>query len=262
MTEADWRAQRSRVATDRLLGLVEVGGKPFETLEQAVTRGGASGLDIPFALPQAVEAKLICDLGGVHGVRKILLVGEDKKDSIAELILVEHALEFLTRLDNTITIVAIDDEDDTLRVLEVVPPEGADLVLSTNIPHGELDVLVLDGLNVETDGGNGRDDLAELELVENGGLSGSVETDHENSHLLLSEEVLEDSRKGHPHLGGIGLSAGDGLERWRVWNLQREREDKCKREAEAAMAVGRAVGRCLGNARTLAMAAFGSGRVK
>jgi hypothetical protein len=30
-----------------------------------------------------------------------------------------------------------------------MPPERTDLVLSSDIPHGERDVLVLDGLNVE-----------------------------------------------------------------------------------------------------------------
>ena len=36
-----------------------------------------------------------------------------------------------------------------------------------------------------TDGGDRGDDFTELELVQDGGLSGSVEADHENSHLLL-----------------------------------------------------------------------------
>ena len=31
-----------------------------------------------------------------------------------------------------------------------VPPEGADLVLSSDVPHGERDVLVFDSLDVET----------------------------------------------------------------------------------------------------------------
>lgn len=36
-----------------------------------------------------------------------------------------------------------------------------------------------------TDGGDGSDDFTELQLVQNGGLSGSVKTDHQNTHLLL-----------------------------------------------------------------------------
>ena len=81
---------------------------------------------------------------------KILLVGEDKEDSITELVLVKHALELLPGLNNTVAIVGVDDEDDTLSVLEVMSPQRTDLVLTTDIPHGELNVLVLDGLDVET----------------------------------------------------------------------------------------------------------------
>lgn len=80
---------------------------------------------------------------------KILFVGEDKEKSVTELVLIQHALQFLSGLDNTITIVGVDDEDDTLGVLVVVAPEWSDLVLTTNVPHGELNVLVLYGLNVE-----------------------------------------------------------------------------------------------------------------
>lgn len=78
-----------------------------------------------------------------------MLVGENKEQSIAELILVQHALQLLTGLDNTVAIVAIHHEDNTLGVLEVVAPERTDLVLTTDIPHGELNVLVFDSLNVE-----------------------------------------------------------------------------------------------------------------
>lgn len=79
-----------------------------------------------------------------------MLVGKDQEGSLAELILVQHALKLLTSLNNTVTIIAVDDEDDTLGVLEVVPPQRTDLVLTTDIPHGERDVLVLDRLDVET----------------------------------------------------------------------------------------------------------------
>jgi len=100
---------------------------------------------------------------------KILLVGEDQQDGIPQLILVEHALQFLPSLDDTIAIVAVDDEDDTwkrtsvdraqdisfrrqqrtLSVLEVMSPQRPNLVLTTDIPDSELDVLVLYGLNIE-----------------------------------------------------------------------------------------------------------------
>jgi hypothetical protein len=122
-----------------------------------------------------VKAELVCDLGDGHGVlgkrtagsafrlllqsyyffggmvthRKILLVGEDEEKGVPQLILVEHALQLLTSLGHTVAVIAVDDEDDALGILEVVAPQGANLVLTTDVPHGELDVAVLDGLDVE-----------------------------------------------------------------------------------------------------------------
>jgi len=77
-----------------------------------------------------------------------------------------------------------------------MPPERADLVLPTHIPDGERDILVFDGLNVETllekaffflersnpnqrrtDCGDSGDDFTELELVENGGFTSGIKTD-------------------------------------------------------------------------------------
>lgn len=80
---------------------------------------------------------------------KILLVGEDQKESVSKLILVQHALQLLPSLNNTISIVGVNDEDDALSILEIVSPQRSDLVLTTHIPHCELNVLVLDSLNVE-----------------------------------------------------------------------------------------------------------------
>jgi hypothetical protein len=81
---------------------------------------------------------------------QILLVGENQKYGISQLILIQHALQFLPGLNNTVTIIAVNDEDDTLGILEVMSPQRSDLVLSTNIPDGELNVFVFDSLNVET----------------------------------------------------------------------------------------------------------------
>lgn len=146
--------------------------EPLETLVETIARRGAGRLDVPGALSQAVEAELVCDFRSVHGVlftgsvrwsvlslggsvdtyRQILLVGKDQEHGVTQLILVQHALKLLTGLDNTVAIVAVDNENDALGVLEVVPPQRADLVLPTNIPHGELDVLVFNGLDVEACG--------------------------------------------------------------------------------------------------------------
>jgi len=53
-----------------------------------------------------------------------------------------------------------------------------------------------------TDCGNGGDDFTELELVQNSRLSGGVETDHQNAHLLLAPEAVEQLRECETHGGG------------------------------------------------------------
>lgn len=75
--------------------------------------------DAPLALPQAVKAKLVRDLSSVHRVGQVLLVGKHEQKRVTELVLVEHALEFLARLRDTLTVVRVNDKDDALRVLEV-----------------------------------------------------------------------------------------------------------------------------------------------
>jgi len=169
----------------------DVRAQPFETLVKTVTASCASSLDIPGPLPQTMQTELIGNLRSVHSIRQILLVGEDEKESITELILVEHSLKFFASFRHTFTIVGIDDEDDTLCVLEVVPPEGTDLVLTSNVPDGERNVLVLDGLDIEADGRDGRNDFAKLQLVQDGGLTSGIETHHQDTHLLLAKETRE-----------------------------------------------------------------------
>ena len=52
-----------------------------------------------------METQLVRDFSSVHSVGKILLVSENKEESIPELVFVKHALKFLSCFYNTITIV-------------------------------------------------------------------------------------------------------------------------------------------------------------
>lgn len=121
-----------------------------------------------------MQSKLIGNLGSIHSVlswetpvseiatrcvqgrethRQILLVGKDQEQSIPEFVLVQHPLELLTGLADTLPIVGVDDEDDSLGVLKIMAPERTDLILTTDIPHSERNVLVLDSLDIEAYGG-------------------------------------------------------------------------------------------------------------
>jgi len=181
------------------MALADVGTKPLQTLVEAVSRGCTCSLNEPSSLPETVEAKFVGDFSGIHGVRKILLIGEDKEEGVAELILIKHALELLTGLGYTLAIVRVDHKDNALCILEVVPPEGTDLVLPSDVPDCERDILVFDGLHVESNCGDCGDYFTKLELIEDGRLAGSIETDHENSHLLFAEEGLKSFAKCHTH---------------------------------------------------------------
>ena len=56
-----------------------------------------------------------------------LLVGKDEEHRVAELVLAEHPVQLVARLADAVAVVRVDDEDQALRVLEVVAPERADL---------------------------------------------------------------------------------------------------------------------------------------
>lgn len=154
-----------------------------------------------------MQAQLLGDLGGVHGVWQVLLVGKDQEQGVSQLVLVEHLLQLLSGLGNTVSVIGVNNKDDALGVLEVVSPQRSDLVLSTDIPHGEGNVLVLDGLNVETNGWDGGDDLAKLQFVQDGGFTGGIQTNHQYSHLFVAKEVAEQltERQSHGELEGCNF---------------------------------------------------------
>ena len=156
-----------------------------------------------------MKAELVSDLRCGQGTWEILLVSEDKEDSVAELLLREHLVKLFASVIDSVAIVRVNDEDEALSVLVVVSPEKSDLVLTADVPHSEGDVLVLDSLHVETDSGNGSDDLTELELVEDSGLTSGIEADHEDAHLLLADEARPDLREHRTHI--VSLIAFENL---------------------------------------------------
>jgi hypothetical protein len=82
-------------------------------------------------------------------------------------------------------------------------PQRTDLVLSTDIPHVKLDILVCNSLDVESDSGDGGHVLVQLELVQNGRLSGGIESQHKEAHLLGSEDLAHHLGDLSTHFGGF-----------------------------------------------------------
>lgn len=69
----------------------------------------------------------------------------------------------------------------------------------TNNSQFMHDCALRRGSEIQTDSGNGGDDFAELELVQNRGLSCSVKTDHQDSHLLLAPQPVKQLRECETH---------------------------------------------------------------
>ena len=143
----------NQIITDKLFIclflLLERRGKPVQTFVEPIASCGAASLDVPLSVTEAVETKLVGHFSGTHGVRQVLLIREDEENGFAELVFVKHSVQLIAGGIDTITIVRVDHEDETLSVLIVMPPEGTDLVLSSDVPHSEANILVFDGLDVE-----------------------------------------------------------------------------------------------------------------
>lgn len=59
-------------------------------------------------------------------------------------------MEFLLCFINSLPVLTVDDENETLGAGVIVSPQWTDLVLTSNVPNVELDVLVCDRLDIET----------------------------------------------------------------------------------------------------------------
>ena len=105
-----------------------------------------------------------------------LLVGKDQEHCLPQLVLGKHAHQLVSGFTDSLSIIGIDHEYETLRVLKVMTPQGPgkatrdyfelvyvsagkkvtiflpDFVLTADIPHGEADVLVLHGLHIKACG--------------------------------------------------------------------------------------------------------------
>jgi len=84
-------------------------------------------------------------------------------------------------------------------------PQGTNLILTTHIPYSEADVFVFDSFNIETNGGDSCDNFAEFQFVQNCCFTGCIETNHEDTHLLLAKKALPHPRKRQTHFGMLKI---------------------------------------------------------
>ena len=112
-------------------------GDPLDIFVETITSCGTGSLNHPGSAFKGVKSEFFGYFTSCHGLWEILFVGKDKENCIGELFLCEHPMELITSLFNSFSIVAVNDEDETLSVLVVVPPKGSDLDLGAHVPHCE-----------------------------------------------------------------------------------------------------------------------------
>lgn len=106
--------------------------------------------------------------GEGHTAWDILLVGKDQKQRVLHFAIVDNLVQLRASLLEAGGITRVHNEDKALCAGVVVSPERANLVLTADIPHIELDVLIGHALDVESDGGDGSHVLvAEFQFVKN-----------------------------------------------------------------------------------------------
>ena len=144
---------------------LQLARQPVQSLKQTFTSGGTGWLYEPVTLLQVVETELVSHLGSVHGIWQVLLVGKYQDDALSQLIVAQHLLKFVSGLADTLSIVGIDNKDDSVGVCVVMSPQWTNLVLTSDVPHGKVHLLVLDGFNVEANGWDRCHVFIELQLV-------------------------------------------------------------------------------------------------
>ena len=168
-------------------------GHPVHAFVQTITSLCIGGLNVPFdIISELGESKFICQFWNSQSSWKILLVGVDEDGCILQVFISSESVESFSGLSDAITICTVNDEDETLRVVEVVLPECSQSVLTTDIPAVELEILVGELLNIEANCWNCLNCFVELQLVEDCGLACGVETEHQHLDWCLLIEAVVD----------------------------------------------------------------------
>eukprot|EP01018_Ginkgo_biloba_P005720 Gb_01288 [translate_table: standard] len=90
-------------------------------------------------------------------------------------------MKFVSCFWDSIPVVAVHHKDKPLGIYVIMLPKRPNSVLTSNIPHSEVDVLILYSLHIETNGGNGCHNLIDLKLVQNSCFACSIQAQHHNS---------------------------------------------------------------------------------
>ncbi|TNN74072.1 hypothetical protein EYF80_015713 [Liparis tanakae] len=173
-----------------LIQLVHALVKPladYSTRRLDVIGGGGAEL---------VQSQLLLDVRHRKGFGQVLLVGDDQQRRALVLRELGDFVQFRLGLLEPVDVHRVHDVDDPIGAPAVGLPQGPQLLLAPDVPEVTTDALrcavaQLDLLGVEPDGGNRVDELVEFESVEDRGLPGGVQAQHDDDQTHPLEAAHE-----------------------------------------------------------------------
>ncbi len=103
---------------------------------------GRACLDGPGSVLDLHKLEVAHDLLSVEGKLQVLLVGEHEQRDILEVVLDKEGLKFLGALLQALLIGGVNDVNETIGVLEIILPVGANGALTTDIPNVQLEAIL------------------------------------------------------------------------------------------------------------------------
>ena len=99
-------------------------------------------MDGPCSVLNLHEGQAVHDLLSFEGELQVLLVGKHQQRHVLEVVLAQKALELLNALLQSHLVGGVNHIDETVSVLIVVLPVGADSLLTTNVPNIQLEAVL------------------------------------------------------------------------------------------------------------------------
>eukprot|EP00437_Effrenium_voratum_P015696 CAMPEP_0181449270 /NCGR_PEP_ID=MMETSP1110-20121109/27570_1 /TAXON_ID=174948 /ORGANISM="Symbiodinium sp., Strain CCMP421" /LENGTH=119 /DNA_ID=CAMNT_0023573447 /DNA_START=310 /DNA_END=669 /DNA_ORIENTATION=- len=116
-----------------------------------------------------------------------------------QLLLAQESLEGFAGCWKPFMICTIQHKDQGIATLVVVPPEVSELLLAAHVPNAQAEVAVLDCFHIEADGRDGRENLSNLQLVQDGSLASCIQAQHQDIDLLGAPYQLPESTEREAH---------------------------------------------------------------
>lgn len=196
-----------QLMTDPVHSLFE----PFSGLAWTLHDSPRFFLFSQFVKVEIVDDELICHvLLWIFG--QILLVGQEQINTVFEFLMIQSFSDILSKLINSINICAVNDPNHHLDIIIIMVHEFFYLVATSNVPCCDFYMIVyIEGLNVESDGGNGVDGVfdTEFQTVKKWSFAGCVQASNEHFYWGLGKQFVIKVAPKASHL-------------WFSWSLKTE----------------------------------------